>query len=81
MTPHPLPAKENPVNFIRPVDIETYEQRRQAIHARYTPLLKSMSASDPGYGLLWNERADALRALADEYTLPTGIEESPAVAR
>ena len=68
------------MNITRPVDIKAYEQRRRAIHTRYTPLLKSMSASDPGYGRLWDERADALRALADEYTLPTGIEEHPAVA-
>lgn len=69
------------MNITRPVNVEAYEHRRQAIHARYTPLLKSMSASDPSYQRLWNERADALRALADEYVLPTGIEESPAVTR
>jgi glycine betaine/choline ABC-type transport system substrate-binding protein len=64
-----------------PVDIAAYEAKRQAIRTHYTPLLKAMSASDPGYSRLWNERADALRALADEYTLPTGVEENPAVAK
>lgn len=69
------------MNVTRQVDIAAYEQERQAIHARYTPLLKSMSSRDPGYARLWDERAAKLAALADEYTLPTGIEELPAVAR
>lgn len=69
------------MNTTRPVDIAAYEATRQAIRAHYTPLLKAMSASDPGYGRLWDERADALRALADEYVLPAGSEERPAVTR
>jgi hypothetical protein len=62
-------------------DIAAYEAKRQAIRAHYTPLLKSMSTSDPGYGRLWDERAEKLRALADEYVLPAGVEEQPAVTR
>ena len=64
-----------------PVDIAAYEAKRQAIRAHYTPLLKSMSASDPGYARLWDERAEALRALTEEYMLPGGVEEQSGVAR
>lgn len=63
------------MNHTEPVDIAAYEAERAEIKGRYTPLLKAMSASNPGYARLWNERADKLRELADRYTLPTGAEE------
>lgn len=64
--------REDHVSYASVVE---YEQKRQAIHAHYTARLKSLSATDPEYGRLWDERANALRTLAEAYHLP---QEGPA---
>lgn len=50
--------------------VAEYEERRAAIMNRYTPRLKSLSATDPQRAEVWNARATALQALAKEYTMP-----------
>jgi hypothetical protein len=55
-------------------DIAEYEAKRARLKAYYTTRLKSMSAADPEYARLWDERSEALRSLAESYRLPTGTE-------
>jgi|GEM_PF-5227234 len=56
---------------IDPERIEQYEAERAAIMREHTPRLKAMAGNDPRYPRVWNQRADALRALADKYRMPT----------
>lgn len=58
-----------PVN-IDPARIEACEAERAEIMRRYTPQLKAMASDDPMRPRVWNERADALRTLAEKYTMP-----------
>lgn len=57
--------------------ISEYEAKRAQVKSHYTARLKSMSASDPEYARLWDERANALRSLAEAYQMPTGSREQP----
>jgi hypothetical protein len=47
-----------------------WRRDRRAIEIEYAPRLKGMSASDPGYAELWNERAAKIAALRESYEAP-----------
>lgn len=55
-------------------EIAEFEQKRAAIKSHYTTRLKALSAADPEYGRLWNERIQALQDLADAYRIPAAAD-------
>lgn len=59
-----------PTPMIDPDRTAEYEAERAAIMREYTPRLKAMASNDPQYPRVWNERADALQALARRYAMP-----------
>lgn len=46
---------------------QQYRADKALIMAKYTPLLKAMSHTDPGYQSLWEERARKVRELTEAY--------------